>query len=1132
MTERLITPSTITAWLDCPHYLTLRGRVDAGDLDQPDRTFGSFAQLLQRKGELHEDQCLQAYEQNQKSVYQVPKKDEKESFDAWIQRVGNPLADEHDVIYQMPFIDDGIRGVADFLERVELPDGRMGYEPVDAKLTRVDAKPGHVLQLCFYSDAIASLTGVDPVHMHILLGSGQRQTLRTNEFRPYWRRLRSQLQTAVAAGPHGRTEPEKCAYCAFCEFYANCENQWREEDSLIFIPGIRRAERAALGAGGVVKLAELGELSGELVGIQPQRLTWLVRQAALQVRSRLAGGAELPHELIEVGDDPSLGHGFERMPRPDGGDVFIDFEGHPFWRPDTGLFFLFGLIEREESGTWSYRDRWAHSPEEEATAVEELIGHLTLRHKAHPGMHVYHYNHTEMSALRKLTSTHGVGEADLGRLVQAEVFVDLLTVARNAIQVGAESYSLKVVERLANFRRSHTIDKGAGAVVSYENYMSDRDMSHLEAIKTYNEEDVFATLAFRDWLVGYRPPDLPWREPPAEQSEILADIDDQIAKCHSFPEGSPQHLLGDLLGYWTNEWWAYLMPKLAQCKQDTADLLEARDAIADLNPAGLFLQFGVKGQELKHPVMRFSFPEQSFGDISEEGKILYTLPDGTWTKAKVLRLDRDAREIDLEWSTRNQEAGHLPRSVLSHTWVSTEDKRKSLFDFASRLLDESDVNPVTKALLWNEPPGFRTGDGPKDGVFTDDLNEMLAWSSQLDHSYVAVQGPPGTGKTYRAAHVVHALVKAGQRVGITAPNHRAIENVLRETIKAFTDKGEADLLHGVRVKSNGRKPKLTGFKYGDATKAARSDVNIVAGTAWLFSNMKMKDAPVDVLIIDEAGQFALADALASSRSAHNLILLGDPLQLAQVTQAVHLGGGGLSALGHILADDVTLPNDRGVFIRQTRRMHPDICRFISDQIYGGELSWHENCERQDTPEGTGLRWLEACHEGNSTSSIEEAEIISERIVRLIGSPWTDFDGEVKPLTASDFMVVTPYNDQVRTIKKILNANPAIEGVPVGTVDKFQGGTAAVVFFSTAASSGADITRGVDFLFSRNRLNVAISRARCLTYLVCTKALLNTRAHSVEEMRLIATLNAFVEYAKTGRAGSTGSARLHPRDEEG
>ncbi|MCW1960436.1 MAG: TM0106 family RecB-like putative nuclease [Mycobacterium sp.] len=1091
----------------------MRTQVDDGEIAEPDPVFGSFARLLQRKGEIHEERCLEDYEQNGRSVYRVPERALRESFSSWVERVGNPLAGHWDVIYQMPFVHDGVRGIADFLERKTLPDGRVAYEPADAKLTRVDAKPGHVLQLCFYADAIKALTGQDPSHMHILLGSGRRETLRINDFRPYWRRLRGQLRVAIEAGPTSSTKPEKCNHCQFCEFYATCESHWRAEDSLVFIPGIRLTERASLDAAGIFRVAQLSECDRELSGIRQPRLNWLVRQAALQVEARLAGDSRLPYAMIEPGEDARLGRGFELLPPPDAGDIFLDFEGHPFWQPDAGLFFLFGLIERNESDAWEYRSWWAHDPHQETDAVLNLIAHIIERRERFPAMHVYHYNHTERTALQSLTRRRGAGEADLGKLIQAEVFVDLFDVARNSLQVGSESYSLKCLEKLTGYQRTHDIDKGAGAVVSYEKYMSDGDQAALEAIAKYNEDDVRATLALRDWLVGERPADLPWRQPPAAPSEVLVDIDDQIAAFHSFGEGTPEHLLGDLLGYWTNEWWAYLMPKLAQCQQDTTDLLESRDAIAALTPVGRFPRMGKKGKELKNPAMRFSFPRQLLDAFpGGDENVLYTLPDGTWISAKIDRLDRDGNEVDLEWSERNEEAAHLPASVILHSWVPTEKKRLALFDFAARLLDDNAPNRVTDELLRRRLPVFRTGQVLPGGVFADDLDQMLRWATQLDHSFVAVQGPPGTGKTYRAAHIIHALVLSGQRVGITAFSHRAIENVIRKTIEIFKEKGDFELIKGVRNKQ-GATRKLDGFANGGADIAVRPGVNIVAGTAWMFSNEKMREAPVDVLLIDEAGQLALADALAASTSARNLILLGDPLQLPQVTQAVHPGGGGRSVLEHILGEDVTLSSDRGVFIKQTRRMHPDICRFISDEIYEGRLTWHDSCAVQKTVAGTGLRWLRATHHGNSTSSVEEAEMVVKQIIELIGTPWRNADGVQAPLTVDDFIVVAPYNDQVRTIRGALNADPRTRGVAVETVDKFQGGEAAVVLFSMATSTGSDMVRGADFLFSRNRLNVAISRARCLAYLICTEELLNTRAKSVVEMRLIATLNSFVEYTE-------------------
>jgi len=214
----------------------------------------------------------------------------------------------------------------------------------------------------------------------------------------------------------------------------------------------------------------------------------------------------------------------------------------------------------------------------------------------------------------------------------------------------------------------------------------------------------------------------------------------------------------------------------------------------------------------------------------------------------------------------------------------------------------------------------------------------------------------------------------------------------------------------------------------------------------------------------------------------------------------------------VLGEQSTIPDTNGVFIGVTRRMHPDICGFISRQIYEGRLTSHESCAQQATEFGTGLRWLAAHHSSRSTESPEEVAIVARQILAMLGTTWVDNHGASAPLRASDFMVVAPYNDQVRLLETTFASVGELRGVQVGTVDKFQGREAPVVFFTMTTSTSDDMPRGPEFLFSRNRLNVAVSRARCLAYLVCTEELLNSRAHSIDEMRLIGTLSAFVEYA--------------------
>jgi uncharacterized protein len=477
-------------------------------------------------------------------------------------------------------------------------------------------------------------------------------------------------------------------------------------------------------------------------------------------------------------------------------------------------------------------------------------------------------------------------------------------------------------------------------------------------------------------------------------------------------------------------------------------------------------------------------------------------------------LNRNSRTLDLVWNTALQEAGALPSAVLLHDWVEPKPKPQTLSGFAVQLLDRADINPVTMALLRRDLPRFTAGGGPADGVFTDDLADMTRWVTHLDNSYAAIQGPPGAGKTYSAVHLIHALILAGRRVGVTATTHHAIDNVLEKAAQLFRDNGDTAKLNAVKKPKSGSPSVPDGTRAGSNKDCARHDVNLVAGTTWLFASKEMCDSPVDVLLVDEAGQLSLADALAASVAARNVVLLGDPLQLPQVAQASHPNNSGRSVLEHILGRDETMPSDRGVFLSKTFRMHPDVCRFISDEIYAGRLTHDVSCEQQATVAGTGLRWLQAEHRGNSTSSSEEAELIATEIARLVGTNWTNEKGDKKLLTAEDFMVVAPFNDQVRLIRDRLNAEVLTRNVAVGTVDKFQGREAAVVFFAMTTSTGDDISRGTDFLFSRNRLNVAISRARCLAYLVCTEELLNTRARNVDDMRLIATLNAVVEYAQS------------------
>jgi predicted RecB family nuclease len=1122
--DRLLTPSKVTAWLDCAHYLTLRHAVDIGTLDVAPKLFGEMAQMLLQKGLDHEQEVLTRYRDGGREAFKVPERRPTESFLQWVNRTGPVLDGGHEVLFQMPLAHDGLRGIADFLERVIDEDGNVTYEPVDAKLARNEAKPGHVLQLCFYADAIAASTGRMPEHVHIELGSGARETIRVDEVLPYWRRLRSQLTDLLDEPPAGLTSPEPCDHCGFCEFELLCDAQWRATDSLVHVAGVRRADRLLLGAGGVDTIAELASLGHDVDGLDPQRLDRMVRQAALQVQAREAPAGSAPPfrilepptpaaaDLAELDTEPVQAEltGFAALPRPEAGDVFLDFEGHPFWNADVGLFFLFGLIEHD-GDEWRYRAWWAHNQTEEAQATRALVDYLTERRRRFPGMHVYHYNHTERTALVGLATQYAVAETELEHLIATGLFVDLFPIVTGAAQVGVESYGLKHIEQLTGFERSHDIDRGAGAVIEYEHWTTDGDQTRLDRIARYNEDDVRATLAVRDWLVTHRPDGTEWRDPVLEPPENDAELDARIAALHAAGPDTAEHLLGDLLGYWRRERKVAASECLRLSMADEVEQLDALSSIGGLSFVGFEDRYSDKtGKKLKWPVAVFTFPPQPLdADIQPGARMILALNEQRWAFFSLAGIDRHKGRLEISWNQKMIDEDVFPASLVHYENYPEGKKLTALCDLADQLL-AGHTDTVSHALLRGDPPRFRPREGPPDRVFAGDYRSICDWAPHLDRSFVPIQGPPGTGKTFTGAHIIHTLVTAGRRVGITAMSHHAIDNLTQQVVDRFSEEGTE--LRAVRKARSGP---VDGVDYlDDNDKCATGAYDVIAGTSWLFAHPAMRNHPVDVLVIDEAGQLGLADTLAASISATNVILLGDPQQLPQVSQAVHPNRSGVSALEHLLGPDHrTFPPERGVLLDVTYRMHPDVCGFISEVMYEGKLTSHHTCSEQTTAAGTGLRWIPAEHTGNSTESPQEAGIVASVIAELIGTDWTDQTGTSRPVTPEDVIVVTPYNDQRRLIDHALDTDPQTRGVEVGTVDKFQGREAAVVVFSMATSSAEFMPRNAAFLFSKNRLNVAISRARCLAYLICTEQLLDTRARSVEEMTLISALCSFVEGAE-------------------
>jgi uncharacterized protein len=1106
-----LSPTVITGWLECEHSLTLRLRHSSAP-----QAFGPFADLVRDKGTAHELAVRARYLSQGLSVLDVPEKGAL-GFEEWAEQSSSLLeTEDFDVIYQMPLVHNGIKGVADFLVRVEAESGFSSWEPVDAKLARSEGKPGHLLQLCYYAEAVEALVGARPKEMHLELGSGVRESYRFEEFGPYWRRMKLELSRATqGAAPLTETVPEPCRFCEFCDFQKICEQRWRDEDSLVFVANLLKADRHALEMSGVKTLQELADAPASSA-LPAERFERVRRQAALQKRFRADEAGPVPFELLVPGEDPIWGHGYAHLPAPDVGDVFFDLEGHPLFTAEAGIFFLFGLLLKEE-GEWVYRAFWAHSLEEQERQAVALVALFEERRQQFPSMHVYHYNHTERSALHSMTKDTEASVA-FAHLAATGFFVDLLTVVKNSFQMGIESYGLKDIEKVTGFERTGEIHAGSGAVLLYEKFCETGESSILGEIGLYNENDVRSTLVLRDWLISQRPGGTRWRDGILPEFERNLELDELEFHLLEFERETIEHLYGNLIGYWRRERSAQLTPKRDSVTMPVADLIDDPDVLTALRAIDRGDPVVNEGAGLVSEKMTFSFPDQDLSDRWKSGSVFIGGLDGASGFASLSKLDLEGQRLVLSWKHPIEESAMVPVSIIQDDWVSPGAKQDALIEGARLLLaDPASLPDVTREILLQNRPRFLPGCGPVGGIFSDDKDDMVSWVSDLDRSIVAVQGPPGTGKTYRGARMVRKLLQDGKRVGITAPSYAAFGNFMEAVVKLYLEEGDvAGLKACQRIQSGAARPLEDYIDYStNNDKGADPAYQLVAGTSWFFCSKQIAEHPVDYLIVDEAGQVSLADVVAMSLLSTNVVLLGDPLQLEQVSNAVHPEGSGSTSLEHMMAGALTIADDRGVFIHETWRMHPDICHFISSQIYEDRLHSHPSCAIQAVAgHGTGLRWMEASHQGNSTVSTQEAEMIVAKIKELLGVSWTNQEGDVQALTTADFMVVAPFNDQKDEIRRLLELDPTTRDITssVGTVDKFQGREAPVVFFSMTTSDSEGLNRGADFLFSRRRLNVAVSRARCLAYLICTDALLGTKATTVEGMRLIGTLNSFVEDA--------------------
>ncbi|MGA8612869.1 MAG: TM0106 family RecB-like putative nuclease, partial [Xanthobacteraceae bacterium] len=952
------------------------------------------------------------------------------------------------------------------------------------------------------------------------------QAFRFPEYAAYYRLVRKSLERAVTSGSDEELYPDPNPHCEICRWRVECEKKWRADDHLTLVANISKSQIGELGRHDIKTVVQLAEVPLPLQW-KPERgatesYERIREQARLQVTGRRAG--KVVYEPLT----PEAGFGLSRLPRPSEGDIFLDFEGDPFV-DEGGLEFLFGYSFQAAS-IERYRADWALSRPDEKAAFERFVDFVMSRLKVYADLHIYHYAPYEPAALKRLMGRYATREDELDFMLRSGMFVDLYSVVRHSIRASVESYSIKKLEPLYGFQRNMELRDASTVLAKVEASLELGDFGGIgeqerSVIEGYNRDDCVSAWKLRDWLEGIRS-DLVAAgasiERPAQQSgeasQNLNNRQQQIAAlverltqnvpvdpAQQNPEQHARWLLAHVLDFHRREdkvaWWEYF--RLAELSAE--DLFDERAGLSGLSFDS------VVGGTAKAPVHRYRFRAQE--TELRGGEELRSL--GGKKFGKVVAISLEDRTIDIK--KRKDTANVHPEAIFAHEIVSTEEQAKALVRIGEFVAEHGLVGDgpyrAARDLLMVAMP--RTGGHAFREPQETALAAAMRIAPHLDGGVFPIQGPPGAGKTYIGARMICTLAQAGKRIGITANSHKVIRNLLDEVLKAAEQMGVSVQCIQKVTDAEPNRPNLQfTTDNGDLLAAIGTSCQVAAGTSWLWARSDAFQS-VDVLFVDEAAQMSLANVLAASQAAHSVVLLGDPQQLEQPMKGTHPEGTDVSALTHILGPHATIPADRGLFLEETWRLHPNICAFTSELFYESRLRSHPGLELQTITGGSrivgsGLRFLPVVHEGNQNSSPEEAEAVKKLIDEILnsGTTWIDHEGKESPVGLSDILIIAPYNAQVFRLQD------CIPGGKIGTVDKFQGQEAPIVIYSTTTSTYLDAPRGMEFLYSSNRLNVASSRARAICILVGSPGIFEPECRTPRQMQLA---NAFCRYLELATA---------------
>jgi predicted RecB family nuclease len=1081
--------------------------------------------LLAERGFAHETGRLALFRAEGKSIREIPA-DGSHAERAAATRAA--LHEGADVIYQAYLESAPFAGVADFLVKVpgQSALGDWHYVVWDTKLSSA-VKPAYLLQMCCYAEMLEPIQQRLPGTLTVALGNGDDRPFQTTDCLYYYQCIKADfLQSQADFRSDAQPDPADSDAWGRWSTYAN--GLLLDRDHLIQVANIRKSQIGKLNAAGIATMHQLADLplGSDIKGINAQALAKLRSQAAIQCASE-----SLERPLYDILRAP--GQGLELLPPPSTLDIFFDIEGFPLEK--GGLEYLWGSTYFGDDKQRQFIDFWAHDAQQEKQCFADFIEWAYARWLRDPGMHIYHYASYEITACRKLMGRHGICEMEVDQLLRNEVFVDLYKVVKGCLLLGEPRYSIKNVEHLYRPKRSTEVANGGDSVVVYDAWRTQfsldnagrmplpdawkRDKS-LADIRAYNKDDCDSTQELADWLreqqrangicfgstaasADETAPRAPV-EPPPLHAELLA----MAARERSTgAAGIPlAETMAWLLEFHRRENPPMFWRKFDRLGNTENELFDDLDCISGCRRSDR-APFKSKPSERNFTYEYRFDPNQECKGLSGNYYVLEA-PD---TQVMVVSIDSSAGRVLLK--TRVEPPARI--TLIPNEFVSSDPIPGAIERVAQAYLDGAAGTCAILDFLQRRPPRI-AGIAPGQPIVTgtgsgERMAGIIAAVSGLKQSCLTIQGPPGTGKTYTASHVIAELMRNGKKVGISSNSHKAINNLLIRTAEVCRKQGIKAAFACTR--NTDAVLEELGVTILDNTSLAEwIRPGCVAGTtAWGFCREEL-EKQFDYLFVDEAGQVSVANLVGMSNAADNIVLIGDQMQLGQPTQGTHPGESGMSTLDYLMGEQATIADDRGIFLDTTSRMHPAVNRFISDAIYEGRLKSADGNERQvvRVPGGyvgaldrdAGIVIVPVRHEGNSQASDEETEEIAALVAELLGRTVVDKHGVERKVGWDDMLFVAPYNFQVNKLTARLARLAGGADAKVGTVDRFQGQEAAIVFVSMCSSDANDSPRGMDFLFDEHRLNVAVSRAQSLAVVVMHPALVTTKVSNPEQMRKV------------------------------